>query len=101
MSNYMFALLCLEAEPTMAGMQVAQALERAKVEEESCQPVSAWMTGLSLQSCPGSIVMVNNIRLCFIPPRRAVENEFIESFNGGERRMSGRGVFRWWMRGRS
>jgi transposase InsO family protein len=75
--------VCLEADRAMTGMQVAQALERAKAErgrlpgsitvdngsEFSSRALEAWVMG-------------HDVQLCFIRPGRPVENGFIESFNG-------------------
>ena len=73
----------LEADRSMTGMKVAQALERAQLERGSL-PESITVdngsefSGRALEAW----AMANQVRLCFIRPGRPVENGFIESFNG-------------------
>ena len=75
--------VCLEAERSMSGMAVAQALERAQTERSSL-PESITVDNGS-EFCSRALeawVMGHDIQLCFIRPGRPVENSFIESFNG-------------------
>jgi putative transposase len=75
--------VALEADRSMTGRKVAQALERAR-EERSRLPESITVdngsefSGRALEAW----AMANEVRLCFIRPGRPVENGFIESFNG-------------------
>ncbi len=73
----------LEADRSMTGMKVAQALNRAKLERGSL-PESITVDNGS-EFCSRALeawAMVNEVQLCFIRPGRPVENGFIESFNG-------------------
>ncbi len=75
--------VCLEADRAMTGMQVAQALERAKAERGRL-PTSITVDN-GTEFCSRALeawVMTNDVQLCFIRPGRPVENGFIESFNG-------------------
>jgi putative transposase len=75
--------VALEADRSMTGGKVAQALEGAR-EERSRLPESITVdngsefSGRALEAW----AMANQVRLCFIRPGRPVENGFIESFNG-------------------
>ncbi len=67
----------------MTGVQVAQALERAKRERGKLPASITVDNGTEFSSrVLEAWVMSNNIQLCFIRPGRPVENGFIESFNG-------------------
>ena len=73
----------LEADRSMTGMKVVQALERAQQERGSL-PKSITVDNGS-EFCSRALeawAMGNEVQLCFIRPRRPVENGFIESFNG-------------------
>ena len=73
----------LEADRSMTGMKVAQALERARQERGSL-PKSITVDNGS-EFCSRALeawAMTNEVQLCFIRPGRPVENGFIESFNG-------------------
>jgi putative transposase len=75
--------VCLEADRAMTGMQVAQALERAKAERGRL-PTSITVDN-GTEFCSRALeawVMTNDVQLCFIRPGRPVENGFVESFNG-------------------
>jgi putative transposase len=75
--------VCLEGDRAMTGMQVAQVLERAKVERGKL-PASITVDN-GTEFCSRALeawVMANDVQLCFIRPGRPVENGFIESFNG-------------------
>jgi putative transposase len=75
--------VCLEGDRAMTGMQVAQVLERAKVERGKL-PASITVDN-GTEFCSRALeawVMANDVELCFIRPGRPVENGFIESFNG-------------------
>lgn len=75
--------VCLEADRSMTGMKVAQALERTKQERERL-PESITVDNGS-EFCSRALeawAMGQDVRLCFIRPGRPVENGFIESFNG-------------------
>ncbi len=75
--------VCLEADRSMTGMKVAQALKRAKDEREGL-PESITVDNGS-EFCSRALeawAMANEVQLCFIRPGRPVENGFIESFNG-------------------
>jgi len=73
----------LEADRSMTGKKVAEALERARQERGSL-PESITVdngsefSGRALEAW----AMTNDVQLCFIRPGRPVENGFIESFNG-------------------
>jgi putative transposase len=75
--------VALEADRSMTGIKVAEALQNAKQERDSL-PESITVdngsefSGRALEAW----AMGNNVRLCFIRPGRPVENGFIESFNG-------------------
>ena len=75
--------VALEADRSMMGRKVAEALENAKQERGSL-PESITVdngsefSGRALEAW----AMGNNVQLCFIRPGRPVENGFIESFNG-------------------
>jgi putative transposase len=73
----------LEADRSMTGKKVAEALQNAKKERGSL-PESITVDNGSEFS--GRLLeawaMGNNVQLCFIRPGRPVENGFIESFNG-------------------
>src|SRR5205807_9149648 len=73
----------LEADRSMTGMKVAQALERVK-EERGALPASITVdNGTEFSSrALEAWAMSSNVELCFIRPGRPVENGFIESFNG-------------------
>jgi putative transposase len=67
----------------MTGLQVAQALERTKVERGKL-PANITVDN-GTEFCSRALetwVMANDVQLCFIRPGRPVENGFIESFNG-------------------
>jgi putative transposase len=73
----------LEADRSMTGMKVAQALERAKQERGSL-PESITVDNGS-EFCSRALeawAMGHDVQLCFIRPGLPVENGFIESFNG-------------------
>lgn len=73
----------LEADRSMTGMKVAQALERAKDERGSLPETITVDNGSEF--CSRALeawAMANEVQLCFIRPGRPVENGFIESFNG-------------------
>jgi len=73
----------LEADRSMTGMKVAQALERT-TRERSSLPESITVDNGS-EFCSRALevwAMANEVQLCFIRPGRPVENGFIESFNG-------------------
>ena len=73
----------LEANRSMTGMKVAQALEQAR-HERGHLPESITVDNGS-EFCSRALevwAMSNEVRLCFIRPGRPVENGFIESFNG-------------------
>lgn len=73
----------LEADRSMTGKKVAEALERAR-QERSRLPGSITVdngsefSGRALEAW----AVANSVQLCFIRPGRPVENGFIESFNG-------------------
>lgn len=67
----------------MIGVQVAQALERAKVERGGLPASITVDNGTDFSRRALDVwVMTNDVQLCFIRPGRPVENEFIERFNG-------------------
>jgi putative transposase len=73
----------LEADRTMTGIKVVQALEKARGERGSL-PKSITVDHGS-EFCSRALeawVIENEVQLCFIRPGRPVENAFIESFNG-------------------
>lgn len=73
----------LEADRSMTGMKVAQALERAR-DERGTLPESITVDNGS-EFCSRALeawAMGHGVQLCFIRPGRPVENGFIESFNG-------------------
>jgi putative transposase len=73
----------LEADRSMTGMKVAQALEQAR-QERGGLPESITVDNGS-EFCSRALevwAMANAVELCFIRPGRPVENGFIESFNG-------------------
>jgi putative transposase len=73
----------LEADRSMTGMKVSQALNRAKLERGSL-PESITVDNGS-EFCSRALeawAMANEVQLCFIRPGRPVDNGFIESFNG-------------------
>jgi hypothetical protein len=73
----------LEADRSMTGMKVVQALERAQ-QERGNLPKSITVDNGS-EFCSRALeawAMTNEVQLCFIRPGRPVENGFIESFNG-------------------
>ena len=73
----------LEADRSMIGIKVVQALEKARGERGSL-PKSITMDNGS-EFCSRALeawVIENDVQLCFIRPGRPVENAFIESFNG-------------------
>jgi len=75
--------VCLEADRAMTGVQVAQALQRAKMARGKL-PASITVDN-GTEFCSRALeawVMANDVQLCFIRPGRPVENGFIESFNG-------------------
>ncbi len=73
----------LEADRSMTGKKVAEALQNAKKERDGL-PESITVDNGSEFS--GRVLeawaMGNSVQLCFIRPGRPVENGFIESFNG-------------------
>ena len=72
-----------EADRSMTGMKVVQALERAQQERGSL-PKSITVDNGS-EFCSRALeawAMSHEVQLCFIRPGRPVENGFIESFNG-------------------
>jgi putative transposase len=75
--------VCLEADRSMTGMKVAQALERVK-DEGGGLPASITVDNGS-EFCSRALeawAMSHEVQLSFIRPGRPVENGFIESFNG-------------------
>ncbi len=73
----------LQADRSMTGMKVAQALERAR-EERASLPESITVDNGS-EFCSRALeawAIANDVQLRFIRPGRPVENGFIESFNG-------------------
>jgi putative transposase len=75
--------VALEADRSMTGKKVAEALENAKQErgglpESITVDNGSEFSGRALEAW----AMGNNVQLCFIRPGRPVENGFIESFNG-------------------
>ena len=73
----------LDADRSMTGMKVVQALERAQQERGSL-PKSITVDNGS-EFCSRAMeawAMSHEVQLCFIRPGRPVENGFIESFNG-------------------
>jgi putative transposase len=73
----------LEADRSMTGMKVVEALERAQQERGSL-PKSITVDNGS-EFCSRALeawAMSHEVQLCFIRPGRPVENGFIESFNG-------------------
>jgi len=73
----------LEADRSMTGMKVTQALEHAR-HERGHLPERITVDNGS-EFCSRALeawAMTNDVRLCFIRPGRPVENGFIESFNG-------------------
>ena len=73
----------LEADGSMTGMNVVQALERAKQERGSL-PESITVDNGS-EFCSRALeawAMGHEVQLCFIRPGGPVENGFLESFNG-------------------
>jgi putative transposase len=83
MDQFTRECVCLEADRAMTGMQVAQALERTKVERGKL-PASITVDN-GTEFCSRALeawVMANDVQLCFIRPGRPVKNGFIESFNG-------------------
>lgn len=73
----------LEADRSMTGMKVAQALEQAKQERGSLPESITVDNGSEFSSrALEAWAMGNEVELCFIRPGRPVENGFIESFNG-------------------
>ena len=75
--------VALEADRSMTGKKVAEALERAQQERDSL-PESITVdngsefSGRALEAW----AIAHDVQLCFIRPGRPVENGFIESFNG-------------------
>jgi putative transposase len=73
----------LEADCSMSGMKVAQALQRAKLERGSLPESITVNNGSEFYSRALECwAMSNEVQLCFIRPGRPVENGFMESFNG-------------------
>jgi putative transposase len=75
--------VALEADRSMTGRKVAEALERAGIEREAL-PESITVDNGS-EFCSRALeawAVGNNVQLCFIRPGHPVENGFIESFNG-------------------
>jgi len=75
--------VALEADRSMTGRKVAEALERAGM-ERGALPESITVDNGS-EFCSRALeawAVGNNVQLCFIRPGRPVENGFIESFNG-------------------
>ena len=73
----------LEADRSMTGWKVAEALDRARQErgrlpETITVDNGSEFSGRALEAW----AMGNKVQLCFIRPGRPVENGFIESFNG-------------------
>jgi putative transposase len=73
----------LEADRSMTGMKVAQALERARQERGGLPESITVDNGSEFASrALEAWAMGQEVELCFIRPGRPVENGFIESFNG-------------------
>jgi len=75
--------VALEADRSMTGMKVSQALDAAN-QERGCLPESITVDNGS-EFCSRALeawAMSRKIQLRFIRPGRPVENGFIESFNG-------------------
>jgi putative transposase len=73
----------LEADRSMTGTKVAQALEDAKQERGSLPESITVDNGSEFSSrALEAWAMCHEVQLCFIRPGRPVENGFIESFNG-------------------
>ena len=75
--------VALQADRSMTGTKVAEALENAKRERGSL-PESITVDNGS-EFCSRALeawAMSKEVQLCFIRPGRPVENGFIESFNG-------------------
>jgi putative transposase len=73
----------LQADRSMTGMKVAQALERAKQERGSLPESITVDNGSEFSSrALEAWAMSQEVQLCFIRPGHPVENGFIESFNG-------------------
>ncbi|MFZ0760099.1 MAG: IS3 family transposase [Candidatus Sulfotelmatobacter sp.] len=75
--------VALEADRSMTGMKVAQALDAAN-QERGCLPESITVDNGS-EFCSRVLeawAMSHEVQLFFIRPGRPVENGFIESFNG-------------------
>lgn len=73
----------LEADRSVTGNKVAQALGRARQERGGLPETitvdnGSEFSGRALEAW----AIANNVQLCFIRPGRPVENGFIESFNG-------------------
>lgn len=73
----------LEADRSMTGMKVAQALERARLERAGLPESITVDNGSEFASrALEAWAMGQEVELCFIRPGRPVENGYIESFNG-------------------
>lgn len=75
--------VAMEADRSMTGKKVAEALERVR-QERGFLPESITVDNGS-EFCSRALeawAMSNAVQLCFIRPGRPVENGFIESFNG-------------------
>jgi putative transposase len=73
----------LEADRSMTGKNVTEALERAE-QERGRLPASITVDNGS-EFCSRALeawAMAHDVQLCFIRPGRPVKNSFIESFNG-------------------
>jgi putative transposase len=75
--------VALEADRSMTGTKVAQALEDTKQERGNLPESITVDNGSEFSSrALEAWAMSNEVQLCFIRPGRPVENGFIESFNG-------------------
>ena len=75
--------VALEADRSMTGMKVAQALERVRHERDGLPKSITVDNGSEFSSrALEAWAMGNEVQLCFIRPGRPVENGYIESFNG-------------------
>ena len=75
----------LEADRSMTGMKVVQALERARRIEAAYRKTHGGQRQRVLRRAMEAWAMSHEVQLCFIRLGRPVENGFIESFNGGLR----------------
>ena len=75
--------VALEADRSMTGMKVAQALERVRQERGRLPESITVDNGSEFYSrALEAWAMSSEVQLCFIRPGRPLENGFIESFNG-------------------